>query len=160
MPRWKRVTATCHRVLTWLLVAGVALLVVPVSLQVFSRSIPFVPMYSWTEEMARFLFVWIIMLGAMVGVRDGTHFDVDIWPALGDRANALLRIVASIFILVFALVFVSAGVRFTLFAWNRVSELAELPLWLIHVAWPITGFAWLVFAGERIADDARILRGK
>ena len=38
-----------------------------------------------------------------------------------------------------AIIFVSAGIQFTRFAWNRTSELADLPLWLIHVAWPDHG---------------------
>ena len=36
-------------------------------------------------------------------------------------------------------VFVNAGIEFTRFAWKRTSELADLPLWFIHVAWPVTG---------------------
>jgi TRAP-type C4-dicarboxylate transport system permease small subunit len=63
-------------------------------------------------------------------------------------------------VLVFALVFVWAGFQFTRFAWNRVSELAELPLWLIHVAWPLAGLTWTVFLGEKFVDNIRILRGK
>ena len=55
-------------------------LVIPVSLQIFSRFTELIPHYIWTEEMARFLFVWTIMLGAMIGVRESTHFEVDIWP--------------------------------------------------------------------------------
>jgi TRAP-type C4-dicarboxylate transport system permease small subunit len=43
-------------------------------------------------------------------------------------------------------VFVWAGIEFTRFAWNRTSELADLPLWLIHVAWPVAGVTWIVFA--------------
>lgn len=151
-------SAAYHRLLTWVLVASVAVLIVPVSMQIFSRTIPLIPTYIWTEEMARFLFVWMIMIGAIVGVREGGHFDVDVWPVLGARANALLRIVSTLFVLGFALVFVWAGIEFTRFAWNRISELAELPLWLIHVAWPVTGISWLLFAGERILDDWRIVR--
>ena len=59
-----------------------------------------------------------------------------------------------------ALVFVWAGLEFTRFAWNRTSELADLPLWLIHVAWPVAGFTWIAFAGEQIVDEARILFGR
>ena len=51
------------------------------------------------------------MLGAMVGVREGTHFDVDVWPELKPRANALLRIVvATCSCWLFALVFVWWGI--------------------------------------------------
>jgi TRAP-type C4-dicarboxylate transport system permease small subunit len=110
--------------------------------------------------MARFLFIWMIMIGAMLGVREGTHFEVDVWPLLGARAKAALDLVVGLMVLILALVFVWAGIEFTRFAWNRISELAELPLWLIHVAWPLTGATWLVFQGERIVDDCRILAGR
>ena len=63
-------------------------------------------------------------------------------------------------VLTAAIVFVTAGIHFTQFAWNRISELAELPLWLIHVAWPITGLTWIVFLGEQLADDVRIILGR
>ena len=67
---------------------SVGLLVVPVTLQMISRFTALIPAWIWTEEMARFLFIWMVMLGAMIGVRDGTHFDVDVWPELKPRANA------------------------------------------------------------------------
>ena len=155
---WRRFTRAYERLLSYLLSLSVLVLIFPVSLQIFSRFTDLLPHYIWTEEMARLLFVWMIMIGAMVGVREGGHFDVDVWPVLGARANALLRIVSTLFVLGFALVFVWAGIEFTRFAWNRISELAELPLWLIHVAWPVTGISWLLFAGERILDDWRIVR--
>ena len=78
---------------------------------------------------------------------------------LSRRSEAAVRIVARLGILALALVFVWAGIEFTRFAWNRTSELADLPLWLIHVAWPVAGFTWIAFAGEQIVDEARIVIG-
>jgi TRAP-type transport system small permease protein len=156
---WRQLTAVYHRLLSALLAVSVAILVIPVSLQIFSRFTELIPSYIWTEEMARFLFIWMIMIGAMIGVRESSHFEVDVWPRLGRRAEAALRLVAGLAILVFALVFVMAGIEFTQFAWFRISELAELPLWLIHVAWPLTGFTWLVFLGEQMLGHLRTLVG-
>ena len=115
------------------------ILVIPVSLQIFSRYTALIPSYIWTEEMARFLFIWTIMIGAMIGVRESTHFEVDVWPQLSPRGEAMVRLAGRLGVLAAALVFVWAGIQFTKFAWHRTSELAELPLWLIHVAWPVTG---------------------
>ena len=156
----RKITARYSQLLNWLLVFTVAVLIVPVSLQIFSRYTALIPSYIWTEEMARFLFVWMVMIGATVGVREGSHFDVDIWPTLGARANALLQIVSGVFILMLAAVFLWAGGEFTRFAWNRVSELADLPLWMIHVAWPVTGLTWFVFQSERMWDAAMVLAGR
>jgi TRAP-type C4-dicarboxylate transport system permease small subunit len=157
---WRRFTALYSRLLTHLLAFSVAILVVPVSLQIFSRFTALIPHYIWTEEMARFLFIWTIMIGAMIGVRESRHFEVDLLPRLGLRAEALARLSGRLGVLALALVFVWAGLAFTRFAWNRTSELAELPLWLIHVAWPVTGLTWLVFLGEQVLDDLRAIAGR
>jgi TRAP-type transport system small permease protein len=156
----RRFVAAYHRLLTWLMVGTVAVLIVPVTLQILSRYTGLIPSWIWTEEASRFLFIWMVMLGAMIGVREHSHFEVDVWPDLAPRPAAALRLVSSVFVLVFALVFIWAGWQFTRFAWNRLSELAELPLWLIHMAWPVAGVTWVVFLGEIFVDNFRILRGK
>ena len=98
----RRLIEAYHRVLTWLLVATVAILIVPVTLQIVARYTQLFPAYIWTEELSRFLFIWMIMIGAMIGVREGTHFEVDLWPRLKPRADAAVRLMASIGILVMA----------------------------------------------------------
>jgi TRAP-type C4-dicarboxylate transport system permease small subunit len=153
----KRILDFYHRLLTWLMVASVAILVVPVSLQIVSRYTALIPSYIWTEELSRFLFIWMVMLGAMIGIREGTHFEVDVWPELGRKANAMLRIVSHLFVLVFALVFLYWGIRFVQFGWYQESELAELPMPFIFIAWPLAGATWLVFLGEAFFDNVRIL---
>jgi len=157
---WHRLADGFGRFLNGLLVLSVAIILFPVTLQIVSRWMPALPHYIWTEEMARFLFIWMIMIGAMVGVREGTHFEVDLFPVLSPKVAAGFRLLGSLAILVFAMVFLWAGIEFTRFAFNRTSELAEMPLWLIHVAWPVTGLTWLVFLGERMLDDVDILRGR
>jgi TRAP-type C4-dicarboxylate transport system permease small subunit len=154
---WHRFTAGYARALSWLLVATVGILVIPVTLQIFARYTPLIPTYIWTEELARFMFIWSIMVGAMIGVRESTHFVVDLWPLRPPRAAAALDLVGRLATLVFAIVFLWYGIEFTQFAWGRISELAELPLWLIHVAWPLAGATWLVFAGEHLLRDLQVL---
>jgi len=156
---YRRITAAYSAVLRWLLAIAVGILIFPVSLQIFSRYTDLIPSYIWTEEMARFLFVWMIMIGSMVGIRDGSHFDVDLWPELAPRANALLRVVADLFVLVMALVFIWYGIRFVQFGWDQTSELAELPMVWIFIAWPLAGFTWVVFLGERFLANLRLLAG-
>jgi TRAP-type transport system small permease protein len=156
---WRQFTRFYAALLSWLLVLSVAILVVPVTLQIISRYTALIPSYIWTEEMARFLFIWTIMIGSMIGVRESAHFEVDVWPELSRRSEALVRIAARLGVLAFAIVFLVAGVEFTRFAWYRTSELADLPLWMIHIAWPTAGLTWIVFLGEQFVDELRILFG-
>src|ERR671926_455573 len=101
---YRAFTAWYARLLSWLLALTVAVLIIPVSLQIFSRYTQLIPAYIWTEEMARFLFIWMVMIGAMIGVREGSHFEVDVWPTLGAKGNAALQLASGIFVLVFAIV--------------------------------------------------------
>jgi len=155
-----KLIAGYHKVLTWLLVATVAILIVPVTMQVIARYTDLIPSYIWTEELSRFMFIWMVMLGAMIAVREGTHFEVDVWPDLSPRAAARLRIVSNLIVLVFALVFVYWGVQFVRFGWDQQSELAELPMPFIFLAWPVAGLTWVVFLGEAFVRDVRLLMTK
>ena len=156
----KKLLDGTHRLLTRLMAATVAILIVPVTLQIISRYTALIPAWIWTEELSRFLFIWMIMLGAMIGVREGTHFVVDIWPDLAPRPAALLQIVSNLFVLVFALVFVWWGIQFVRFGWDQTSELAELPMAFIFIAWPAAGLTWVVFLGEAFVASLRVLLGK
>src|SRR5688572_1794455 len=84
---WRRLTYWYSELLSWLLAISLGILVIPVALQIFSRFTAIIPHYIWTEEMARFLFVWTIMIGAMIGVRESTHFEVDLWPRPSPRVE-------------------------------------------------------------------------
>src|SRR3954469_21940888 len=90
-----------HRLLTWLMVGTVAILIVPVTLQILSRYTGLIPSWIWTEELSRFLFIWMVMLGATIGVGEHIHFEVDVWPDLGAKPAAVLRMLSSLCVLVF-----------------------------------------------------------
>ncbi len=156
----RKIIAWYHQLLTWLMVASVAILIVPVTLQIISRYTALIPSWIWTEELSRFLFIWMVMLGAMIGIREHSHFEVDVWPDLGPRATALLRIVSNLFVLLFALVFTWWGIQFVRFGWDQLSELAELPMPWIFFAWPMAGITWMIFLGESFVDSWRVLSGK
>lgn len=149
----KRFLDVYHRLLTWLLALTVVVLIIPVSLQIFSRFTELIPRYIWTEEMSRFFFIWMIMLGAMIGLRERLHFDVDVWPTLSARANALLRLIANAFVLIFSGVMIYWGIEFTKFGWNQTSELADLPMWFIFIVWPLTGLTWVLYLIEAFIRD-------
>ena len=49
---------------------------VVVFLQVISRYVFNYP-FDWPEELARYLFVWVALLGAALALRRGAHFSID-----------------------------------------------------------------------------------
>jgi TRAP-type C4-dicarboxylate transport system permease small subunit len=146
-----------QQVLITLLMCG---LIVPVTLQILSRYTGLIPRYIWTEEIARFCFIWIVMLGAMIAVRDGTHFEVDVLPTGTPKVEAALRIFTHGAMLLVALIFVTYGYQFAKFGAIQHSEIAGLPMLTIYIAWPVAGVTWIAFLGEKFVEDWRIFRGQ
>lgn len=136
-----------------------AVLIIPVTMQIFARYADFIPRYIWTEELARFCFIWIILVGAMVALRDNDHFAVDLLPApKTDRGKAVGLIFVDLMTFVMALIFVVWGWPLVEFGLLQTSEMAELPMVFIYAAWPITGATWILFLSERVSDHIRLFR--
>jgi TRAP-type C4-dicarboxylate transport system permease small subunit len=149
-----------YRLLRVVLTILMGVLILPVTLQILARFVDFIPRYIWTEEVARFCFVWIIMIGAMIAVRDGTHFDLDVLPhSRNPAAEAAMRLLVRIAMLAVAIIFTVYGWQFVRFGWNQTSEIAELPMIWIFASFPLAGVTWLAFLGEKVLEDLRLLRG-
>jgi TRAP-type C4-dicarboxylate transport system permease small subunit len=148
-----------YRGLQLLITLLMGLLTVPVVLQILSRFTELVPRYIWTEEAARFCFIWIIMLGSMIAVRDDSHFDLEVMPKpKTPRGQALARMVRHGLMLLVALTFVWFGYEFALFGFNQESELTSLNMLWIHAAWPLAGAAYVLFLGEKLWQDLGLFR--
>ena len=133
-----------------LLTTLMAVLIVPVTLQIISRYIGFIPRYIWTEELARFCFIWIILLGAIIAMRENEHFIVDLLPEPRTRRGELFAHgIVDLANLALAVIFIVWGWPLVQFGMLQTSEMAELPMVFIYAAWPITGISWALFLVER-----------
>jgi TRAP-type C4-dicarboxylate transport system permease small subunit len=156
----RKVLDAYYRLLQVTLTVLMTALIVPVTLQILSRYTGLIPRYIWTEEIARFCFIWIVMIGAMIAVRDGTHFDVDVLPKGTAKVEAGLRIFVHLAMLLASLIFVTYGYQFAKFGSIQHSEIAGLPMLAIYIAWPLAGLTWIAFLGEKFREDWRIFRGE
>ena len=138
------------RFLQGVLTGLMALLMVPVFLQVLSRYTEVVPRYIWTEEMARFAFIWIVLVGSSIAVREGTHFKIDLFPNLSPRWSGRMEVLYGVLMLIAAAVFVVGGWAFVQFGAIQYSELAGLPMVTIFIAWPLAGVSWMLFLVEHL----------
>ncbi len=157
----KKILDAYYRLLQVLLATLMGLLIVPVTMQIFSRYIGLIPRYIWTEEIARFCFIWIILIGSMIAVRDGSHFTVDLLPAAKTkRGEAIGHLFVDFIMALVAVIFVVWGWPLVQFGLLQTSEIAELPMVTIYIAWPIAGVTWLLFLGEDAVENVKKLLGR
>ena len=154
----KRFLDGYDRLLRGSITALMGLMIVPIGMQILSRYFHVIPRYIWTEEIARFCFVWIIMIGSMIAVRDRTHFDVDLLPPpKTPRGRGIAGLIVHGAMLIMAVVFVRYGWEFAATGWRQTSEMSGINLLTIYLAFPVAGLTWVVFLLEKIVADARLL---
>ena len=136
-----------------LLGVTMGILAVPVAMQVVSRYTGLIPTFLWTEELATFLFVWIVMIGSVVAVWDGTHFDVRITrDATRPFTRLLQNGVVHLAIMIFGALFLVYGIEYTEFGGNQRSVMMRANLAITYISVPIAGGLWLLLAGYRLSE--------
>jgi TRAP-type transport system small permease protein len=155
-----RIISGYYRLLQVLVTCLMGLLIVPVTLQIVSRYTGIIPRYIWTEEAARLFFMWVIMIGAMIAVRDGTHFEVDVLPTPANpKREAILRLIVYGFMFIFSGVFVLYGYDYAVFGYAQTSELTGINLTFIYGMYFVAGLTWFLFLTERVLAAIAVIRG-
>lgn len=130
------------KVLEKLVMCLLAAIVLVVTLQVFSRFILQSPS-SVTEELARFLLIWIGLFGGAYGYHSNAHLGVDILTnKMQGASQYLISILAHVLIMLFAVVVMVIGgaslVSLT-FEPVQLSAALEIKMGYVYSAVPIAG---------------------
>ena len=139
-----------------------AVLVVCVIWQVVSRYVLQSPS-TVTDEMARFLFIWVALLGGAYTLGQRRHLAIDLLPviATGTLRTAInLAIVAAIALFA-GLIMVYGGIDLVgrTLETGQVSPALRLPMGLVYVAIPFSGLCMLFYCLTFLADILRSGRG-
>ncbi|MDT8893799.1 TRAP transporter small permease [Halomonas sp. I1] len=144
---------------------GMAAMVGVITLQIVSRV--FFTSLGWTEEVARFLLVWITFLAATLAYRGGRHIAVDfVVEALPDRPQRLMRLLAGATALAFLVALMLIGYRYMHMQSFQKSASLRLSMTWIYAVIPLSAalMSWttlldilsLLFRGQgRATGEAR-----
>jgi TRAP-type C4-dicarboxylate transport system permease small subunit len=147
--------------LEWLLVALMSFMVVNVLWQVASRFLLNNPS-SFTEEVARYLLVWVGLLGAAYAVGKRIHLAIDLLHSkLQGRRSALLEIFIEGCVFAFAalvLVGGGSGLVWLTLDLGQTSAALQVPLGLVYLALPLSGLLMMYYAGIHAVAALRGLR--
>ena len=112
----------------------------------------------WSEELARYLLVWLTFLGASVAYHRGMHPGVDVvFSRLPFRWQQGARVGIHLVSLWLFGVMVVKGISFAWFVRLQISPALSLPKWVIMAIVPIAGGVLMVH-GLRFLVEA--LRGE
>jgi TRAP-type C4-dicarboxylate transport system permease small subunit len=130
------------RVLGYVLAFIMGVMVINVLWQVFSRFILGSPS-SFTDELARYLMIWVGVLGAAYISGRRMHVAIDLLPMkLNKEGQVKLKVLVNIIIILFcffALVVGGSRLVYITYSLEQYSAALQIPLALVYAIIPISG---------------------
>jgi len=146
---------TIDTALERVLIVILAVMTLSVLWQVFSRYVLQNPS-NWTDELVRFLFMWLGLLGAAYITGRRMHLAIDILPSRSNEKNQKkLNILIYSLVAAFSLfVMVVGGIRlvYITLTLNQISPTLEVPLGYVYLVVPISGILIIYYSILNIVD--------
>jgi TRAP-type C4-dicarboxylate transport system permease small subunit len=152
---FKAIRVALCRLLEAALIVAVLVLVLDVLWGVFTRKV-LGDQAQWSEELARFLLIWISLLGGAVAFGERAHLGVDYFVGkLAPEAKRFMAVVVQIIVLVFAVtIFLLGGTRVVLdtLAVGQSTPALGIEKGHVYLALPIAGVFITLFAIEQLVE--------
>ena len=148
-------------ILSRLVILVMTVLVTDVLLQVvagifISGSNPF----SFTDELAEFLLIWVGLLGAAYVTGQKQHLAIElINKKLSERNLIRLKLFINLLIIIFAsLVLLAGGTRFVIIniRLEQLSAAMQLPMWYVYLVLPLSGLFIILYAMDDIVNLLKV----
>jgi len=112
----------------------------------------------WTEELARYCQVWIILLTSSVCIRKGSHLAVDYFShRLSPGLKRIIRVLSSVLIALYTLVVTIFGWKLVVVGQYQVSPALQIKMSYIYLIFPLSGILML---SEALIKTRSFLREK
>ena len=150
-----KVISIIDRILAWIMVILMGILVIDVVWQVTTRYV-LGSASSVTEEIARFLLIWIGLLGSVYAYRQNLHlaFDYFAEKVTGSRKKWLGTFIHTLIALFSFLVLVMGGGYLVQLTWelNQVSAALQIRLAYVYSVLPLSGVLIIFYSVYFIRD--------
>ena len=142
----KKLDELLDKILSIITVACYMLMIIAVLMQIAARYIPSLTL-SWTEELTRFFFIFIICLGAPLSLKYASYADVDLFYVKFPRSvKKIVYLLIYISITIFTIVVILSGYRFILIGTTSVSPALKWPKFIHHSSVFLFGIFTLIYS--------------
>lgn len=114
-----------------------------------------------TEELTRYLMVWVVFLASSLAVRDNSHVSIEIAAnRFKGRARAWYNLIAQLVFLTFLTFLVLEGVAALSFQMEQIIPSLNMAIFWFYLAIPVGGALMILNLLPRVWENLRIIAGK
>jgi TRAP-type C4-dicarboxylate transport system permease small subunit len=134
------------------------LLIVVTFFQVLSRYFFPVPI-SFTEELGRFLFIWVSFLGTAIVMGRDEHIRLDLFQGrVSKRATDVLRIIVYVLIALLSAIILIATPALLRIASRQTAAVSRLSMGVVYLVLPVSALLTMLYSLSHLIKTAKGLR--
>jgi len=135
-------------------------LFVLVTFQVLNRFVLRVPAI-WTEEFARYLFVWTSLFGTVKGFRSKSHLGIDMLTMnLKGKTSSSVALVAYVLVLVFFVLLAVTGLQYAIRSIPNKNDTGAISMFWVYLGVPVASILCISFVLQDLASKAKEVFGR
>lgn len=141
------------KIIEWLIIAGSAVMVGMVSIEVILRYC-FGHTLFFTEELSRYIMIWIVFLGTALAMYEKGHISIDVLTSkLPLKYKALCEIFSQIVVIAFCAVLIAEGIRILPMQLDQYAISVDITLFWFYLAIPVGGILSVILLLPRIRES-------
>jgi TRAP-type C4-dicarboxylate transport system permease small subunit len=114
---------------------------------------------SWSEEIGRYIFVWMTFIGSAIAVRNKLHVALDMFVVRLPRSlQKLCLMISYVSMMIFTGVVIYGGYKFVLKGSNQISAALQLPMHYVYLVLPIGGGLIFFYLLKNFFEDLFVRR--
>ena len=111
---------------------------------------------SWSEELTRYMFVWMIYAGVNLGIKAGIQIKIDVVDMIfKGNAIKMVRIIQHILTVVAILFAAYGSIMLIKVGFRATSPSLHVPMWIMYLVFPIGFLLDLVETIRRIVIEMK-----
>jgi TRAP-type C4-dicarboxylate transport system permease small subunit len=135
------------------LVVMMIVMTLTVIVQVFLRYV-FSFSFSWSEEVARYLMIWMALLGGSLALQKGLHIGVELFLVrVGPRTRRWVSILSKMFILIFLTYLTIGGIKITWAVRDQSSPALLFSMAYAYLSVPVGGLFMALQTIHSLIED-------
>lgn len=149
----EKLSLLSEKAVYYTLVVMMIVMTVTVIVQVFLRYV-FSFSLSWSEEVARYLMIWVAFLGGSLALKKGLHIGVEVLLVrIGSRTRRWVSILSKMFVLIFLIYLTIGGIKITWAVRDQSSPALLFSMAYAYLSAPVGGFFMALQTIHSLIED-------
>jgi TRAP-type C4-dicarboxylate transport system permease small subunit len=149
----EKLSLLSEKAVYYTLVVMMIVMTLTIIVQVFLRYV-FSFSLSWSEEVARYLMIWVAFLGGSLALQKGLHIGVELFLVrVSSRTRRWVSILSKMFVLIFLIYLTIGGIKITWAVRDQSSPALLFSMAYAYLSAPVGGFFMALQTIHSLIED-------